>query len=123
MWTMQYRPNQTCLSTASQCRLFSNQSHVRIVFVFSFFQLLFIGNSVHTQSLETLKSVAHTSRRTLCFHYKDKSVNDVWGKNALYFKNHVKYIQNVHGYTVHQRYQSFIVQLMHIHSLLKQLKL
>ena len=29
----------------------------------------------------------------------------------------------LHGYTVHQRYQSFIVQLMHIHSLLKQLKL
>ena len=31
--------------------------------------------------------------------------------------------KNVHGYTVHQRYQSFTVQLMHIHSLLKQLKL
>ena len=30
---------------------------------------------------------------------------------------------NLHGYTVHQRYQSFVVQLMHIHSLLKQLKL
>ena len=30
---------------------------------------------------------------------------------------------SLHGYTVHQRYQSFIVQLMHIHSLLKQLKL
>ena len=30
---------------------------------------------------------------------------------------------DLHGYTVHQRYQSFIVQLMHIHSLLKQLKL
>ena len=32
-------------------------------------------------------------------------------------------LEDLHGYTVHQRYQSFIVQLMHIHSLLKQLKL
>ena len=40
-------------------------------------------------------------------------------KETLPFYN----TQNLHGYTVHQRYQSFVVQLMHIHSLLKQLKL
>ena len=34
-----------------------------------------------------------------------------------------KFMIFFHGYTVHQRYQSFIGQLMHIHSLLKQLKL
>ena len=29
----------------------------------------------------------------------------------------------LHGYTVHQRYQSFTVQLMHIYSLLKTIKI
>ena len=45
-------------------------------------------------------------------------------KHSLHNNPEAEYLYYyLHGYTVHQRYQSFTVQLMHIHSLLKQLKL